>query len=86
MYVMIKNYVMKMTKEDCQNFAIKNNISLNDEELDFVYNFIKKNYNELLINPNIDLSKFKKHFTDENYIKINKLLIELKQKYAYLIR
>lgn len=86
MYMLIKNYVEKMTKEDCLNFALKNNIVLNEKELDFVYKFIKKNYNEILTNPDIDFARFKSNFTEENYLKIDKLITELKQKYAYLIR
>ena len=84
--MLVKNYVEKMTKDDCMGFALKNNVLLSESELDFVYNFIKKNYNELLANPDIDLSRFKSNFTEENYLKIDKLLKELKQKYAYLIR
>ena len=86
MYMLVKNYVEKMTKEDCLKFAKDNDIYLNSEELNFVYTFIKRNYKELLIQKDIDLSKFKSNFTEENYTKINKLLNTLKQKYAYLLR
>ena len=86
MFILVKNYVEKMTKEDCLNFALSNDINLNDNELDFVYNFIKKNYKELLTNPDIDLARFKSNFSDENFVKINTLVNKLKQKYAYLLR
>ena len=42
----------------------------------------KKNYEELYANPNIDLSKFKSHYSDENYIKINKLIEKARKKYG----
>ena len=74
MFTLIKNYVEKMTIEDVNNYALNNDINLSKEELSFTYKFIKKNYEILYANPNIDLSKFKSHYSDENYLKINKLI------------
>ena len=59
MFQLIKNYVSKMTKEDVLKFTQKNDIYLNEYELDFIYRFIKKNYEAVYANPNIDLSKYK---------------------------
>lgn len=81
MFQLIKNYVSKMTKDDIVKFTNKNNIYLNDHELDFVYRFIKRNYEALYANPNIDLSKYKSHFTEENYNKMIKLISEYRAKY-----
>ena len=82
MFILIKNYVSKMTINDIKNYALKNNINLSENESIFVYNFIKKNYEALYANPNIDLSRFKNNFSEENYQKITKLIKELKIKYA----
>ncbi len=84
MFQLIKNYVSKMTKEDVIKFTQKNDIYLNDYELDFVYRFIKKNYEALYANPNIDLSKYKENFTEENYAKIMKLVATYKSRYLGL--
>lgn len=81
MFQLIKNYVSKMTPTDVQNFTNKNGIYLSDSELDFTYRFIKKNYEALYANPNIDLEKYKCHFSEENYNKIVKLVNEYKAKY-----
>lgn len=81
MFQLIKNYVSKMTKDDVTMFTNKNGIYLSDSELDFVYRFIKKNYEALYANPNIDLSKYKNHFSEENYEKLIKLVNEYKMKY-----
>lgn len=81
MFQLIKNYVSKMTKEDVVAFTNKNGIYLNDSELDFVYRFIKKNYEAMYANPNIDLSRYKDHFSEENYNKMMKLINEYKSKY-----
>ncbi len=81
MFQLIKNYVSKMTKEDVIRFTQKNGIYLNEQELDFSYRFLKKNYEALYANPNVDLSKYKGNFTPENYDKIMKLINEYKSKY-----
>ena len=82
MFQLIKNYVSIMTKQDLNAFAIKNDINLNESELDFLYRFIKKNYEALYANPNIDLTKYKIHFSDENFAKIMNLIANYKTKYA----
>lgn len=74
MFTLIKNYVEKMTMDDVNNYALKNDIHLSQEELLFTYNFIKKNYEILYSNPYIDLSKFKSKYSEENFIKISKLI------------
>lgn len=84
MFQLIKNYVAKMTKEDVVKFSEKNDIHLNEQELDFVYRFIKKNYEALYANPNIDLSKYKNNFTEENYAKMIKLINTYKSRYLGL--
>ena len=86
MFNIIERYINKLTRDDINNFAIKNSIELNDHELDFTFNFIKKNYKEVLSNPNLlNLDKYKDNYTEQNFIKIKKLFIEYLQKYrAYL--
>ena len=84
MFQLIKNYITRMTKEDVAVFARKNGIDLNESELDFTYRFVKKNYEALYANPNVDLTKYKCHFTEENWVKITKLITECKSKYLGL--
>ena len=68
-------YINNMRKDDITNFAIKNNINLNDNELDFTYNFIKNNYKEVINNKDtFDLSAYRNNFSKENFEKIEKLL------------
>ncbi len=71
-----------LKKEDVENFALKNNVSLNEEELNFTYEFVKKNWQIILNNPNaFNLEKYKNRFTEENYAKIEKLIKEYLKKY-----
>lgn len=72
---MIEPYINNITKNDINNFALKNNINLNNNELDFIYNFIKNRYKEILSNPNnFSLTRYKNNFTNENFVKINGLI------------
>ncbi len=84
MFQLIKNYVSRMTKEDVIRFTNKNGIYLSESEVDFTYRFIKKNYEAIYANPNVDLSKYKDNFSEENYYKIMKLVTEYKSKYLGL--
>ena len=71
-----------LTKEDVQKFAIKNNVNLSEEELDFTYLFVKKNWKNILGNPNaFQFERYKDKFTEENFQKINRLIKEYQIKY-----
>ena len=86
MYSMIERYINKMTKEDILNFANKKNISLSEDELSFTYEFIKKNWDKILSNPNLlDLNRYKNNFSEENFIKIKELIKEYYTKYHRFI-
>ena len=72
---LVEPYINKMTKDDINNFAINNNIRLNNNELDFIFNFIKTKYKDVLTNPNsFNFTKYKNNFSNENFIKINGLI------------
>ena len=68
---------------DLQNLAISKGIDLSKEELDFSFSFIKKNWKNVLSNYNsFDLDKYKDKFSEENFMKINKLYKDLLFKYG----
>ncbi len=72
---LVEPYINNISKNDINAFALKNNIKLNNNELDFIYNFIKTRYKEVLSNPNaFTLSKYRNNFSNENYVKINGLI------------
>lgn len=82
MYNLISRYMARMTKEDVNNFALSKNAVLSEQELDFVYNFVKKNWQQVLKNPSIlNLERYKNHFSPENFLKIKKLFEEYSAKY-----
>ena len=72
---MVEPYINNLTKKDINTFALNNNIKLNNNELDFIYNFIKTKYKDVLNNPNnFNLVKYKNNFSNENFIKINAIV------------
>ena len=82
MYNMISRYMDKISLEDINNFALKKNITLSDDELLFTYQFIKKNWNQILSNPkSLNLDRYKSHFKEENFNKIKVLFKEYYSKY-----
>lgn len=82
MFNIIERYMNKLTKNDVDTFAKKNNVFLNPEELDFTYTFVKKNWQTVITNPNsLNLDRYKDKFTNENLNKIKKLFKEYSVRY-----
>ena len=83
MYNIIEKYMKILKKEDINNFAIRKNIFLNNDELNFTYDFIKKNWQDIIKNPNmLDIDRYKSKFSQENFPKVKQLLKESIQKYS----
>lgn len=70
---LIREYVNRLRKEDVNNYALKQNIVLDNSEIDFIYSYIKNNYRKIL-NRDISLSleEVKPKLKDSTY---NKLVI-----------
>ncbi len=82
MYNIIERYMDKLTKEDVNRFAQNNNVFLSEEELDFTYLFVKKNWSTVIANPNtLNLDRYKDKFSEENLLKIKKLFKEYSIRY-----
>ena len=86
MYNIIELYINKLRKEDVSNFAISKSVYLSNEELDFTYDFIKKNWKDIVKNPNLfDIDRYKNKYTLENFNKVKKVFQEYLQKFrSYL--
>lgn len=82
MLEIIRRYMSNFKIEALNEFAISNHIYLDKEELSFLYNFIKKNYEALYLNPDMDLSRYRGYFKGDNFDKIIKLVNDAKIKYA----
>ncbi|MCH5166486.1 MAG: DUF2624 family protein [Erysipelotrichales bacterium] len=78
----ITKYVSIMKKEDIINFANKNNLKVTNSEVDFIYTFIKNNFEHYLKNPeSFDITQYKNRFSPENY----EFLVNLVNKYKRMI-
>lgn len=76
----------RMTIQDVNNFAISKNINLSPEELQFVYDFISKNWEQVVKNPKLlNLDRYKDRFSPENFEKIKKLFLEYSSRYSSFI-
>lgn len=64
---LINSYVNKLTKNDIISFADKNNITLNNNEIDLIFNVIKKDWQDLLHNPNKVFNKIKPQVSNNTY-------------------
>lgn len=83
MYSIIERYMSMLKKEDVFNFAVRNNIFLSNEELNFTYAFIKKNWQDIVKNPNLfEIEKYKNRFSEENFKKVKQLFKEYHQKFG----
>lgn len=78
---LISEYVNRMQKQDVNNFAIKQGITLDNEELDIIYNYIKNNYKTLIYgNPKVILEEIKYQVKPFTYNKIENLYMQFKDK------
>ncbi len=82
----IENYVLNMTFDDVKKFSLKNNINLNDLEVLYILNIIKKEYHTIIYgNPQFIFDDLKNKFPLETVDKIEKLYLDFKSKYeSYL--
>ena len=87
MFVLIERYINNMSIHDLNNLAISKGIGLSKDELDFSYNYIKKNWKNVLSNYSLfDFDKYKDKYSEENFIKIKKLIKEYTLKYGSYLK
>ena len=87
MYFIVKRYVDNMSIHDLNNLAISKGIGLSDNELKFSYEFVKKNWKNILNNNGIvDLEKYKDKYSVTNFEKIKSLYKEMIGKYGIYLK
>ena len=84
--LIIANYINNLTQNDIFYFGMKNNIKLNNQELEYVFKTIKNNYKFLLGNDyEIVFTEAKNYLTYENYNKIYNLYLSYREKYKDIL-
>jgi len=79
---LIGQYVNKLTVDNINEFAQKNNIILNENEANSLLYVAKNHYRDLLDGNDEKVKQFlKDNLTNENYEKITVLYNEYKEKY-----
>lgn len=82
----IKEYINKITKNDLFNLLKKKDIYLSDNELDYLYNCLKKNWYDFLYNdPTLIFNNIKNNINNDNYNKLYNLYIWAKEKYSFYL-
>ncbi len=83
MFILIERYLDNLSLEDLNNLAINKGINLSPDELNFSYNFIKKNWKTILSNHGVfNMDKYQDKFSEENFQKIKILIKEYRTKYS----
>ena len=76
----IINYINNISTNDIKNFANKNNFPITNSESIIIYNFIKKNYNQILNGDESSLQDLKSKLRCDLYNKIIELYMHYKSK------
>lgn len=78
---LIEDYIRRLEQSDIERFAIKQGIILDNEELNIVYNYIRKEYKTIIYgNPKDILLEIKEKVKPLTYKKIENLYMQFKDK------
>lgn len=78
---LIEQYIKKITKSDINKFALSQQIKLNNQELDCLYNHLKKDYKTFLYgNQRAILDEIQKEVEPSTYQKLELLYFQYKDK------
>ena len=78
---LIGNYIDLLTVDKLKEFGKKNDINLNNEELEYILNLIKKNYQDILKDDKKYLDELEKNINKDDFIKIKNLFLYYKKRY-----
>lgn len=78
----IYNYIKKIKKDDIFNYGIKENIVLNNKEINIIYDYINNRYDDIIN----DTDNIFKELKDELNIKTYNKLLELYDRYKCFIK
>lgn len=87
MFIFIEKYINNLSIDELNRLALSKDIKLNNEELEFSYNFIKKYWKDVLSNySSFNFSRYKDRFSYDNYVKIDNLIMEYSLKYSSYLK
>ena len=68
--LLIYQYINKLTKDDIINFCNKNNIIINNEEVNIIYSYVKNDYKRFFNNPINVLNEIKLKVNNNTFSEI----------------
>jgi len=78
---LLEQYINRIKKEDINNFALKEGVSLEEYELDIIYNHVKKDYKTIIFgNARSILDEIKNEVKPFTYSKIENLYDRFKNR------
>ena len=79
---LIENHIKNLTKKDIIDYSKNENINLNNNEIDIIFNYIKNDYKTLLYGDSSYIFKdLKNRINPTSYQKIKSLYDTYKDKY-----
>lgn len=78
---LIKNYIDKLSIDKLKEFGLKNDINLNDSELNYLLNLVKNNFEDILKDDTKYLEDLKNNINSNEFIKVKDLYLYYKNRY-----
>lgn len=74
----LKMYINKLDRNDIKMFFIKENINVNNEEFEYLFNILKNDYGKILNNDKNIINDIKNNINNDAYNKLLNLLNKYK--------
>lgn len=78
---LIRNYINLLTIEKLEEFGIKNDIHLSNDELKFLLNLVKEHYEDIMKDDSKYLSILEKNINPNEFVKVKELYLYYKNRY-----
>ncbi len=83
-YKLIKSYIDKLSINDINNFLLKESISINSNDINIIYMYIKNNFDEIIKDEEKVLNRIKNDVNKDTYDKVLYLYDKYKDKIIIL--
>lgn len=78
---LLQVYIERLSKDDINTFAVNKGITLENDELNIIYDYLKKYWRTFYYgNPKAQLDELKSKLSNTTYAKIETLYIEAKER------
>lgn len=80
---LIKNYINNLDKDTINNYLLKQDINLNENELEIIYYHLKNNWYSFLYEDETPIiNNIKENIDNDNFFKLYELYKKAKEKYS----